>query len=278
MNNVLFVNKPSGITSFDVCYRLRKVLNTKKIGHCGTLDPLASGVMIVLFDKATKANQFIVNHNKTYQCTVSLGIMSDTLDIDGNIIEKREFIIPKKADIEEVFNQFIGTSRQEVPLTSAVKVQGKRLYQYQLENKKVTLPIRDIVVNYLNLDNIYDDGFSFTCQVSSGTYIRALARDILKKLNLIGAVKELKRLAVDDISIDLCDDLNEIEQGNYHLHNLSEVIKLPKIEVNNIVDIKNGKIQKLECDEECVLLVNNNEPLAVYKKEGAYFKCLRGLW
>ena len=131
MKNVLYVDKPSGMTSFDVCYRLRKVLKTKKIGHTGTLDPLASGVMIILFDKATKANQFLVSDNKEYIAKVKLGVETDTLDIDGKIIKEAPYSLPEKDKLIEVLNSFVGSSRQIVPLTSAVSVNGKRLYQYQ---------------------------------------------------------------------------------------------------------------------------------------------------
>ena len=133
MLNALFINKPSGITSFDVCFRLRKVLGTKKIGHTGTLDPLADGVMIVLFDKATKANQFLVTDNKEYIARVRLGIETDTLDIDGNVINETAYNLPDKDDLINVLDSFLGQSRQEVPLTSAISVNGKRLYQYQRE-------------------------------------------------------------------------------------------------------------------------------------------------
>ena len=121
MGNILYVDKPKGMTSFDVCYRLRKILGTKKIGHTGTLDPNATGVMIVLFDKATKANQFLVSDNKEYECRVLLGIETDTLDIDGNITVKKDFIVPDKRVIEETLDSFLGESMQEVPLTSAVR-------------------------------------------------------------------------------------------------------------------------------------------------------------
>ena len=108
MGNILFIDKPKGITSFDVCYRLRRVLGTKKIGHTGTLDPNATGVMIVLFDKATKANQFLVSDSKEYICEVKFGIETDTLDIDGNIINRQDFIMPDSKTISDVLLSFKG--------------------------------------------------------------------------------------------------------------------------------------------------------------------------
>ena len=281
MLNALFINKPSGITSFDVCFRLRKVLGTKKIGHTGTLDPLADGVMIVLFDKATKANQFLVTDNKEYIARVRLGIETDTLDIDGNVINETAYNLPDKDDLINVLDSFLGQSRQEVPLTSAISINGKRLYQYQREGKEVELPIRDINVYEIKLLEIHEDGFSFKAKVSSGTYIRALVRDILKKLKLTGTLCSLTRTAVDNVTLDQCDALEDIEKGNYTLHDLYELlsVKYPLVDYENIDDIRNGRSIKIDNDSDRVLIVHDKEVLAVYDKNpDNSFSCVRGLW
>lgn len=280
MNNVLFVNKPSDISSFDVCFKLRKVLNTKKIGHTGTLDPLADGVMIILFDKATKANQFLVTDRKGYRCKVLLGVKTDTLDIDGNIIEENSFIVPEYGTLKNTLNAFIGKSIQEVPITSAVSVDGKRLYQYQREGKEVELPTRKIEVFSIELEEVCEDGFIYSCVVSSGTYIRALTRDILNKLNLIGTVKELSRTSIDDITIEDCDRLEDILNNNYKTHSLYELLskRYKTIEYDDIDAIKNGKPIKINCDEDRVLIVDKTDVLAVYEKDNTLYKCVRGLW
>lgn len=280
MNNVLFVNKPKGISSFDVCYKLRKVLNTKRIGHTGTLDPNATGVMIVLFNEATKLSQFLVGDTKEYETRVVFGIETDTLDITGNIINKSNYVVPKENEIVNALNSFLGKSKQEVPITSAKKINGKKLYEYQLKNIDIELPVIEINVFDIKLNNLYDDGFSFTCKVSSGTYIRSLVRDILKKLNLIGTVSELNRTMVNNISIDDCDDLQEIIDGKYSTHNEIELLSNSyKIyEIENIGDVKNGKRVKINSDENRIVLVNNNQLLAIYEKDGNEYKCVRGLW
>ena len=154
MENVLYVDKPKGISSFDVCYRLRRVLGTKKIGHTGTLDPNATGVMIVLFDKATKANQFLVSDSKEYLAEVKIGIETDTLDIDGNVIGQYDEAMPDETTLKEALDAIKGESEQEVPITSAVSVDGKRLYQYQRENKEVILPKRRIEVYDISLKTV----------------------------------------------------------------------------------------------------------------------------
>ena len=281
MLNALFINKPSGITSFDVCFRLRQVLGTKKIGHTGTLDPLADGVMIVLFDKATKANQFLVTDNKEYIARVRLGIETDTLDIDGNVINETAYNFPDKDDLINVLDSFLGQSRQEVPLTSAISVNGKRLYQYQREGKEVELPIRDINVYEIKLLEIHEDGFSFKAKVSSGTYIRALVRDILKKLKLTGTLCSLTRTAVDNVTLDQCDALEDIEKGNYALHDLYELlsVKYPLVDYENIDDIRNGRSIKIDNNSDRILIVHDKEVLAVYDKNpDNSFSCARGLW
>ncbi|MBR0418010.1 MAG: tRNA pseudouridine(55) synthase TruB [Erysipelotrichaceae bacterium] len=281
MKNVLYVNKPSGMTSFDVCYRLRKVLGTKKIGHTGTLDPLASGVMIVLFDKATKANQFLVSDNKEYIAKVKFGIETDTLDIDGNVIKESPYSLPNKEKIIEVLKSFIGPGKQVVPMTSAISVNGKRLYQYQREGKEVELPVRDINVYEIELLEMFDDGFSFRSKVSSGTYIRALSRDILKKLDQIGTLESLVRTAVDEITINQCDKLSEIENGNYFVHDLYDLLssKYPVVQYKNTADIMNGKKIILPIKEDRVLIVHDDEALAVYdRNDDDTYSCTRGLW
>lgn len=280
MKNVLYINKPVGISSFDICYKLRKTLNTKKIGHTGTLDPNASGVMIIVFDKATKTVPFLVSHNKQYKTKVLFGKRTDTLDITGNLIEEREYVIPNENEIKSVLKSFLGKSKQVVPITSAKKVNGKKLYEYQLKGEKVELPIIDIEIYDIELNEVLEDGFIFTTTVSSGTYIRALVRDILDKLDLIGTIDQLCRTKIDDVDISECDELSGAIDGKYNLHDTHDLLskKYKTINIRNIEDIKNGKRIKLDCDDEFVLLENNNEPLAIYRKENDEYINVRGLW
>lgn len=280
MNSVLYINKPKGISSFDLCFKLRKVLGTKRIGHTGTLDPNATGVMIVLYNEATKAAQFLVSDTKEYKCRVLLGIETDTLDIDGNIINRSDSNIPGRDVIEKTLKSFLGESKQEVPITSAKKINGKKLYQYQLEGKQVELPIIYINVYNIYLDDVFEDGFTFTCKVSSGTYIRSLVRDILKKLNLVGTVSELCRLSVDSISLEQCDTLENVLNGNYANHNLVDVLKnrYKSFEIDKVDDIKNGKRIRIDCDDEYIIILNHGNLIAMYQKDGNEYRSARGLW
>ena len=150
--SIIFVDKPKGITSFDVCYKLRKALNTKHIGHSGTLDPNASGVMIIASDKDTKVLQFLKKDTKEYIGTCTLGIRTDTLDIEGKVLEKKDdYKVPSKDELNNIFNKFIGKSKQKPPMFSAIRHNGKRLYDLARENKEVDIKERDIEIYSLEL-------------------------------------------------------------------------------------------------------------------------------
>ena len=278
--SVLFIDKPKGITSFDVCHKLRKVLGTRKIGHTGTLDPNATGVMIVLSDKDTKANQFLVSDKKEYIATCLFGIETDTLDIDGNIIKKEEYIVPSKEELVTCLDSFLGKSLQIPPMTSAIKVNGKKLYEYQREGKGIELKPRPIEIFEIELINITADGFCFRCSVSSGTYIRSLLKDILNRLGIIGTLKDLRRTKVDNICIDDCIPLDEVLNGKTLSHNMYDLLsyRYKTVEVKNPNDILNGKPVKLDCKDDKILLVHDKQCLAIYYKDKDIYRCQRGLF
>ena len=209
MDGILIVDKQKGMTSFDVVREVRKKYNTKKVGHIGTLDPLATGVLTVLIGKATKLSDFLMEHEKEYISTLKLGKSTDTGDSEGNILEEKidskiyEKKISSKKDenlkaykkIEEAFKSFIGESMQTPPMYSAIKIQGKKLYELAREGKTVEREQRKITIKEITLLNIDEDNneikYKVTC--SKGTYIRVLCEDIAKKLGTVGYMKELRR-------------------------------------------------------------------------------------
>ena len=268
------------MTSFDICFRLRKVLGTRKIGHTGTLDPNATGLMIVLSDKDTKANQFLVSDSKEYIAECLIGCSTDKLDIDGSIIEEKEETMPDRNDIDNVLKSFLGDSMQLPPMTSAIKVDGKKLYEYQREGKTVELEPRPVNVSEIELLNVNERTFSFRCKVSSGTYIRVLLQDILKKLNIIGTLKELRRTSINEINVDQADKFEDVLQGIYHVHDLHELLikRYPEIEVENTFDFINGKRVKLDCNYDEVLISHEGKCVAIYAKENNYYVSKRGLF
>lgn len=279
MGQIIYIDKPKGITSFDMCFKLRKVFNTKKIGHTGTLDPNATGLMICLVDNATKANQFLVCAKKEYIATVKLGIKTDSEDIDGNILERKDEAMPGVETIRETITSFLGKSVQVPPMTSAIKVNGKKLYEYQREGKTVEIKPREIEVFSIELLDVNEDTFSFKCYVSSGTYVRTLAQDILKKLNVIGTLSDLRRTKIDSIDISLSDKLDDVLNGNYHEYTMYDILSkyYYVYNVSNRKAIIDGKPLKLDLDEEMILCVDNGDALAIYKKEDSLYRCVRGL-
>lgn len=280
MSKILYIDKPKGITSFDLCFKLRKVFNTKKIGHTGTLDPNATGLMVCLIDGASKTNQFLVSANKEYIATVKLGIRTDSEDIDGNILEEKEEVMPSFELIVETIKSFIGKSEQIPPMASAIKVNGKKLYEYMRNNETVELKPRPIEVFSIELLDVDDNTFTISCKVTSGTYIRTLVQDILKKLGIIGTLSDLRRTAIDDISLDEADTLEEVLNGKYHAHSIYEVLsKYYEVYVaGDAKAIKDGKPLKYHSEANEILCVDSdNTALAIYRKENGVYRCVRGL-
>ena len=281
MDTCLYIKKPKGITSFKLCQSLRPVFKTRAIGHTGTLDPLASGVMVVLIGKACKLNQFLVGHDKTYIATVKLGLRTTSEDIEGEIIEERECQMPDFEKIETCLNSFLGDSYQTPPLTSAIKVNGQKLYEYQRNNEEVELKPRPIHISKIRLLKVYEDTFKFEVTVSSGTYIRALARDVLAKLGLIGVISDLERVMLGKVRLEDCDDLEDVLKGVYQSHSPYEVLsqEYETIEVEDPKMILDGKHYFIDAKEEEILLSHEKKALAVYRRlKDREYKCVRGLF
>ena len=282
MQNVLFINKPKGMTSFALCKDMRPVFGTRSIGHTGTLDPNATGVMVVLLDKATKANQFLTGVDKEYIATVELGYETDTLDIDGKITEEKEIMPFTRQELEEVLSSFLGVQKQMPPLTSAIRIKGKRLYEYQREGKEVEIPEREVEIRELELLEMKENEIVLRCAVSSGTYIRSLARDIFARTGNLSTLKDLQRTRTGSVTIDMCDPYEEVVKGNYHLHSLHGLLKARyfSLEAERPEDIRSGKPLQLSCDADRVYLYENEEPLAVYERsaDDGLFRSVRGLF
>lgn len=193
LSGLLLVNKPSGITSFKVVSVIRKKLNVKKAGHCGTLDPLAQGLMIVLVGKATKQQDKFMKQDKVYYAKIKLGIKTDTGDLEGNIISESDFSKITVEQIKAVCNSFIGEIEQEPPMYSALKVNGKKLYE--LARKGITIERKKRKITIYNIDVLSFNGNEIEIRVkcSSGTYIRVLAQDIGSKLKTDATLSYLRR-------------------------------------------------------------------------------------
>lgn len=268
MNGFILVNKKKNMTSRDVVNSLIKILNTKKIGHTGTLDPFAEGILLVAVNKGLKVVKLLNYKDKEYIAKVKLGIKTDTLDITGNILEEKKEKLNKE-ELAPVLKSFIGKYSYEVPIYSAIKVNGKKLYEYARNNQKVELPIKDSYIYDIKLIDFKDNSFTFSVKVSNGTYIRALVRDISKKLNKLMTLEELTRTKVDNLLIENSYTLEDIKNNNFKLLKINDLLNYKEVELNRDLEDKvlNGNKIKLDEKEDNILFIKEKEEIAVYTRE-----------
>ena len=239
MNGIIIINKEQGLTSRDVVNKLIRILNTKKIGHTGTLDPIAKGVLVVTVGRATKLCELLTSEYKEYIATMKLGIETDTLDITGNTIKEKEYNV-NVDKIKEVLNSFLGKSIQEVPKYSAIKINGKKLYEYARNNIDIEVPKREIDIKSIDLISYKEDTITFKCTVSKGTYIRSLIRDIAYKLNTVGTMTDLIRTKQGNFAIENSNTIEDIENNNYKLITYEQALN--NYEIVNIDDNTYNKV------------------------------------
>lgn len=206
-NNLIYIDKPKGITSFDVIRKLRKKLNIRKMGHAGTLDPLATGLLIVGIGEGTKKLEVFLKLPKTYIADILLGLKTDTGDIDGKILEEREVNVEKQ-DILEKGKEMVGVHEIKVPIYSAIKQGGEALYKKARRGDRVDAPKKKMEVKRFEILFIKNNLVKIEIDVSSGTYIRSIAEEFGKRLNCPATVKELRRTKVGDIDISQAEKLN----------------------------------------------------------------------
>lgn len=273
MNGILVVNKPKDYTSRDIVNIVGKKFNTKKVGHTGTLDPLATGVLVLCIGNHLKIAELLTSTTKEYIAKIILGIETDTLDITGKILKEEYNNNYSVKTIKEVLTTFKGKIEQQVPAYSAIKVNGKKLYEYARNNIPVELPTKTVEIHNIELidiPNIVENHLEFTikCTVSKGTYIRSLVRDIGKKLNTVATMKELTRTKQGNFSLDNAYTLEDIDNNNYKLFNMKDILDIPTITVDNELGlkIKNGSILPRFFDENKILILDsNNNPISIYE-------------
>lgn len=272
-SGIIVINKPKDLTSRDVVNIISKNLNIKKVGHNGTLDPLATGVLVICFGKYTKLNDLLTSHEKEYIAEVTLGLETDTLDITGKILNKNTPHITKEEIIKALKN-FEKTYSQEVPKYSAVKVSGKKLYEYAREGKEVILPKKEVTIYQNELLSFTENKFTFKTKVSKGTYIRSLIRDILASLNETGTMSNLKRTKQGIFKLEDSYTLDDIKQGNFKVLKVKDVLNIPKIiaEGNLKKQIINGAKIKGTYPNEVLFLDKEGNELAIYEKKDEYLK------
>ena len=211
MEGIIVVNKPKGITSFDVIRKLKKILKTKKIGHTGTLDPLATGVMLMCVGKATKLASDLEAKDKVYIADFDIGYATDTYDIEGKKIAEN-IIEVSKENLEQSIKKFIGNIKQVPPMYSAIKIDGNKLYNLARKGIEVERPERDVTIEYINLLDFKDNKAKIETKVSKGCYIRSLIFDIGQDLGTYATMTVLQRKQVGDYSLENSYSLEQIEE------------------------------------------------------------------
>lgn len=276
MNGIIIINKPKDYTSRDIVNIVSKKLNTKKVGHTGTLDPLATGVLVLPIGRALKVSELLTSNTKEYIAEVILGYETDMLDITGTEI-KRNIPSVTKEELLKVLKSYIGKYNQEVPLYSAVKVGGRKLYEYARSGTPVIPPSKEVEVYSLELisDLKHINGaveFTIRCEVSKGTYIRSLIRDIAYSLNTYGTMKNLIRTRQGIFTLKDAYTLKDIEENNYKLLSIKEClpnIKTTVIEEPLLTKVKNGMVlDKFFKENMSLLLDKEGKEIAIYIASG----------
>lgn len=280
MDAVILLNKPAGMTSFDAVAKCRKIFHERKIGHTGTLDPEASGLMIILLGKYTKLLPYCVKNHKAYQATLKLGEMTDTEDIWGTVINTKTPSIHTEAEIANAVQSLTGDILQVPPMYSALKKDGKKLYEYARQGIEIEREARPVHISSLEVEKIDETNYRMNAVVSSGTYIRTLIADFGKQLNELAIMSSLVRTKIEHLSLKDACTFEDLESGDSFLSPLQVIDPTYKIiETDQVVDIKNGKRIKLDIQDPQVIFTSKGELLAAYAlQEDGLYHCLRGLF
>lgn len=265
MNGLLIINKEKDFTSRDVVNKLNKLLGTKKIGHTGTLDPLAEGVLVICIGKYTKLVDYITSYDKEYIAGIKLGIQTDTLDITGIVEEVSDKII-SESDLIETLKKFNGEYDQTVPKYSAVKINGRKLYDYARSGDEITLPKRLVNILTLDLVDYSENEFKIKTLVSKGTYIRSLIKDITEDLNTVGTMSSLIRTKQGVFTLNDSYTLKEVEESKYNILKLKDIKLYPIFNLNDeeYFKVRNGAKITINLNNGLYLFLYQNEEVAIY--------------
>ena len=280
--NFYLLDKPKTWTSQDLCTKIKKNFNFNKVGHSGTLDPNADGLMLLATDSYTKLFDYIENTDKTYKATAILGYSSPTLDVDSDLIFHENInAVSLTKDIENFLGNLVGESFQTPPIYSAIKVKGKRLYKYARQNQEVDIPVRKIIVDNTELLSVESNKVTFQITVSKGTYIRSIVEELGKSLNTVAIVEKLSRTSIGNLDINHSKLNKNIEtmdyKSNFQSLDWKEVINLPILEINQEVlkSVQHGQLilSSMFSNKEKYILSINNDAVAIYKPfNEKYFK------
>lgn len=268
LDGIIVINKTKGCTSHDVVNKVKKILK-EKVGHTGTLDPNATGVLPLLIGKGTKLSYYLIEHDKEYRVTLQLGIKTDTADCEGKKVEEKEVLESNltKEKIEQVLNSFVGEQSQMPPMYSAIKVNGKKLYEYARKNEEVEITPRKIKIYQIKLLTIdlKEKQIIFDVKCSKGTYIRSLCEDIAEKLETVGYMKELERTVVGNFNLSNSITIEELENNKEN----KEFIKEHFITIEDYFKNLNEN-NKIYLDDKKIKLFLNGVKLTYTLTDGLY--------
>ena len=270
---VLFINKEKNKTSFDIVNEISHLFGMKKVGHTGTLDPIAEGVLIVCLGKATKIVELLTAKDKEYIAEVELGYETDTYDNTGKVLRKKK--VEENLPIEEIIKSYKKTYLQEVPIYSAVKVNGKKLYEYARNNQEIECPKKEVTIKEIKLLEKGNKTFTIKTLVTKGCYIRSLIHDIGMSLNTYATMTSLIRTKQGNISIKDTNKLEDIRNNNFTIHKIEEVLDYPKIELDedSYKKIKNGMIIPNSYNiKDKVIFTYQNKIIGIYEKDNSILK------
>lgn len=274
MNIVLAINKPKGMTSFDVVKKIAKTHGVKA-GHSGTLDPMATGVLLVGINKATKLLPYLMESRKTYRAEITFGIATDSKDITGTVIDEADVPLITQADCEQALQLIQGKQKQQVPKVSAVKVKGKPLYKHR---EDVALPVRTIEVFESKYHSHTERTLTYEVEVSKGTYVRVLSETIAAYLNTIGTTSALTRLK-NKATLGQCQSLESALKQPIALDFYSLMQDYPIIDIDDPTPVYHGKRMAFDIDADLVCLFYDKQPIGMYRRvDGHQFRSERGLF
>lgn len=271
MDGFIIVNKPKDMTSHTVCNKIRRVMNTKKVGHSGTLDPLATGVLVVAVGRATKLINYLENQDKTYLAEALFGIETDSYDILGKILNEDLNTNPTNTEIDNALLKLKDTKTQIPPIYSAIKVNGRKLYDYAKMGEEVEIKPRNIKIHSLfRVNDIKDKKVLIEVTADKGFYVRSLISDLGKELGTYAVMNNLIRIKAGSYSIDMAQTLEEIELNGPIIHSIEETFAhLKQIQVNDYIAklVKNGVIlDERQFDlNEMFKIYHNNKLIAIYE-------------
>ena len=265
---IIPINKPNGWTSFDVVNKIKYMVKPLKVGHLGTLDPMATGVLLVTVGKATKLFDIMQEKQKTYIAEFEFGYLTDTLDSSGEVVETSS-VIPTEQQIKDVLENFVGKISQVPPKYSAKSVNGVRAYDLARNNQEFELKPKIVEINTINLLGYNNKYLTLEICCGSGTYIRALGRDIAEQLNSLATMTSLVRTKVANFLVEDCFNIEDINKDNIFkkLMPIQNFLSVPKLELTNEDTFKliNGQIIDVLQEDGEYLVINNGNEVALAK-------------